>query len=1200
MSQNGMEMMNVKNQQGKVQENDKESINKWAWDIMDAYFRQPRVFVQHHLQSFNYFVAKQIEQIVQEYSESPKSILYADYNKNLGKYEYEYHIKLKNVQISNPVIQEVNSATRVLFPNEARVRDFVYLAQLKVDIYHYLIQNSREGPDRKDFPPLLGHPFTKLPILVQSEFCNLAKIPESIRHELGECPYDQGGYFIINGNERTLIMQERKAENIVHVFKQGKGNHRYSHKAEIKSVSEDMPFLEKPCEVKLTAKDTGSGRTILVKIKEIRTDLPVMIVFRACGFLTDKEIADVILYDVHPDQMESFHEIMRPSFMEAVNITDSKHAYEYISRFASGTRFQHDPSIRWMLIQDILRNEFLPHMGTSLRAKGMFLGYMVRRLLQGALFDIYDERDSFIHKRISSAGHLMAQLFRGNFSKLMREVESYARTDLNKHNFTDLAEGLNKKFKTTVISAGLKSALRTGNWGVKNVSAPGAPIPTGVSQVVKRLSHMSFMSHLRQVKAPLEKTNKSVDPRMLNGTHWGMMDPADTPEGASIGLVKHLSMFATITVPSPSEVVIEHLYEIGMLELEDIAATDLRKYIKVFLNGAWIGVHPDPAEFVNQCREWRRTGVFHLHTGIHWDIRKQLVYIFTDAGRMVRPLMIVEDNKTCMTLEVAEALRSGAIQWLNLFTTNNPSGKAIVEYIDSMESDGIMIAMSPRDLEENKKTNPTYMKYTHMEIHPTTMFASSTATLPFAEHNQSPRVVYGCAQSKQAVGLFATNYQRRMDNESHVLYYPERPIVQTKLTTYLRYNDMPYGMNAVVAICTYSGYNQEDSIILNQTSLDRGLFVSAKFQTYTAKEQKNQAALEDEKFCKPQKYHPDTGGLLKTLDIRSDVAFDKLQDNGFVKPGTYVKEGDALIGKVIPVKTSGEYEVKFRDASTYVKKNEEGMVDWVFVGLDDQGYKFGKVRIRSERVPQIGDKFTSRSAQKGTCGITYKQEDMPFNHMGISPDMIVNPHAYPKRMTIGQLIECIMGKTATSLGTAMDGTPFQKISLEAIGDILQNKFGWDRYGNEVLYNGRTGQQMDCTVFMGPTYYLRLKHMVADKIHSRSTGPNVSLTRQPSEGRARDGGFRIGEMERDVMLAHGTLQFLKERMFDTSDKFFVYLCKQSGYIAAVNPEKGVYKSLYQPSNTTDFIKVQIPYASKLFIQELLSMGLSARLDTEELA
>ena len=475
---------------------------------------------------------------------------------------------------------------------------------------------------------------------------------------------------------------------------------------------------------------------------------------------------------------------------------------------------------------------------------------------------------------------------------------------------------------------------------------------------------------------------------------------------------------------------------------------------------------------------------------------------------------------------------------------------------------------------------------THCEIHPYLILGAIASTIPFPDHNQSPRNTYQSAMGKQAIGICATNFSTRMDTISHILYYPQKPLVVTKSMKYLNTSNMPSGINATIAIATYTGYNQEDSVLMNKSAVDRGLFLSGHLKTYKEEEKKNQNSGDEEKFCIPNKNN--------TFNYKL-ANYDKLNPSGIVKENIHVQPGDVIIGKTIPHKKKLK-DNSYKDNSIVLKNNEGGSVYKVYEGRNGDGYKFCKVQIKNERYAEIGDKFSSRHGQKGTVGMLYRQEDMPFTKDGIVPDIIVNPHAIPSRMTIGQLIECILGKSGTLLGMEGDSTPFTDLDPKKISDILSNYCGFEEYGNEVLYNGLTGEQLIVNIFIGPTFYQRLKHMVIDKYHSRSTGPVVLLTRQPAEGRTRDGGLRFGEMERDCIISHGASAFLKERLLDVSDNYKVFVCKSCNMIGSVNEKKNIYKCDHC-SNTTKFSEIRLPYACKLLLQELISMSIVPRLITD---
>jgi len=702
-----------------------------------------------------------------------------------------------------------------------------------------------------------------------------------------------------------------------------------------------------------------------------------------------------------------------------------------------------------------------------------------------------------------------------------------------------------------------------------------------VSQVLNRYTYASTLSHLRRCNTPLGREGKIAKPRQLHNTHWGMVCPAETPEGQACGLVKNLALMACISVGSYSAPVIEFLEEWGLESLEDNAHSST-PCTKVFVNGVWMGVHRDATHLVETIITLRRKDDISPEVSVVRDIRERELRLYTDAGRVCRPLFIVEKQKLALKKEHIRYLNAGVMPGPVIegkppttveFKWETMVKSGIIELLDAEEEETVMISMTPEDLENSRlqqrgldphandgdfdpaqrlKAGINSHTWTHCEIHPSMILGICASIIPFPDHNQvcvchqtpylcsrlnqSPRNTYQSAMGKQAMGIYLTNFLIRMDTMANILYYPQKPLATTRSMEYLKFRELPAGQNAIVAILCYSGYNQEDSVIMNQSSIDRGLFRSIYYRSYMDLEKKS-GIQQLEEFEKPTRDN--------TLRMKHGT-YDKLEADGLIAPGTGVVGEDIIIGKTAPIPPESEELGQRtrthtrRDVSTPLKSTENGIVDQVLITTNSEGQKFVKVRVRSTRIPQIGDKFASRHGQKGTIGITYRQEDMPFTAEGIVPDIIINPHAIPSRMTIGHLVECLLSKVATLIGNEGDATPFTDLTVESVSTFLRQK-GYQSRGLEVMYHGHTGRKLQAQIYLGPTYYQRLKHMVDDKIHSRARGPVQILTRQPVEGRSRDGGLRFGEMERDCMISHGIAGFLKERLFEASDAYRLHVC-----------------------------------------------------------
>ena len=1203
--------------------------------ILDVYFKQSngRQIIAHQIESFNNFMDGYIPEVVTMVNpltvrgspevalSGPRSALASATglstsaaNALMGhipdgattaqntlhiplQHEYEVSLEFENTSLRKPTIFENNGAVLPMMPNDARQRNLTYASPLFVDVRvtTTFIDHTKGGQRTSRVRLFPNVHLGKIPVMVGSKYCLLHDQKHLHPSTLGECAEDLGGYFIVQGGERVIISQERMSENRPFVFRNNRNPTKEVEVIEVKSIGPDNDQVPKNNAVKIMYHPKNPQIWLLkATMPRIKTEIPLWILFKALGIQNDKEIRDLIL---GPDGDTVYDSVINESTMESQDITSKETALAWLSQHIHSWSSK---SQRPLVIQDILNQELFPHIGLteeSLYAKACFLAHITRKVLWVNSARIpNDDRDGYPNKRVDMPGFLLANLFRTYFAtKMVKDIRASLAKEIHSgswrasNNWEEILNisNISKIIKSTIVEVGLKTSLATGNFGSAKA---GGPTKIGVSQVLNRLNYISGISHLRRISTPIEKTGKLIPPRKLHNTQWGYICPSETPEGHSVGVVKNMSSTAIVSIYSNPGVTRDFLNSLNVLKpLQQTTAAYKHSHTRVFLNGAWIGMVDvkDSLETLSKLRKAKQCGLIHIHTGIIWKPALKEIWLTTEAGRMLRPLYnaetireIAKDKKRKLLKELMDHT-----DWETLLLWESPKHNFLVEYIDPGETEGCYIAMTPENAIEDGS-------YTHVELHPSTILGTLASNIPFPDHNQSPRNSYQAAMGKQAMGMYALNFQERFDALAHLLCYPQVPFVSPFMSKFYGAQEMPSGQNIIVAIMTYTGYNQEDSIMINRGSLERGLFRSIFYRTYKDEERKNQSSGEEERFDRPD--------ASQTKQMKN-ANYTKLGADGFVPENVYVGNDDILIGKVVPLRVATGMVVpagtkKYRDVSRTMRNNETGYVDRIYRNRNGEGYSLAKVRVRQDRIPEIGDKFSSRHGQKGTVGMILNAEDMPQTASGLIPDIIINPHCIPSRMTIAQLMETLLGKIGAELGCLGDGTPFNEVTLPNLEKILRDHLGLEPHGNEVLYNGYTGRQMETSIYMGPCYYQRLRHCSADKLHSRSSGPLVMLTRQPAEGRAREGGLRFGEMERDCVAAHGITEFTKERFMECSDLFRCWSCRDCGLIAIANPKEGIWHCK-GCGNTTNFSAIEIPYAYKLLLQELETMNITSRILTQ---
>tara|TARA_B100000674_G_scaffold135649_1_gene105246 strand:+ start:418 stop:3669 length:3252 start_codon:yes stop_codon:yes gene_type:complete len=1014
-----------------------------------------------------------------------------------------------------PMIIEADSVSRSVLPYECRTRKLTYSGPL------YLSLQAEIEHDGKSITRTLHDVYSgRVPIMIFSDLCHI-KNKES-RYKNLECEYDVGGYFIINGKEKVLITQTGGLINRMMLYQNKK-----SCGVAVDSEKNERKF-------KTTLQYINPKKAVTITFPRLRNEIPVVTVIMALNFSVE-EIKSVFTQDELHMLHGSFNSLptdveearRRVVIREVYNVGDTEEE-------------RLDKALTNMLIPHIELN----NTGNKFNNKGCFLLKMLKELLKVASGQRKaTDRDSLINQRLHSSYKLLSTLF---FQLLINWSESLKK-EFNKL-LVKYKKPLTEKQIIKVVSSnncitdGFTFALATGTFNTKSVNKK---VLKGVAQQLQRNAYIATLSQLRKVSSSIDpEMNKNPAPRHLNGTHWGRICPAETPEGKSVGIERTLATTAYISLET-DPTAIKRVVKQYLLPLN---IKNFSKGIDVYVNGVLLGSTTCHERLISTVKKGRRCGQFEKDVSICFF--HNTVNINTTSGRLCRPLLIVNEGKLVYQNE--------DMGWYSLLR------RGFIEYVDAEEEQTALVANFPEDITPD---------HTHLEISNTLMHGINAGSIPFSDRNPAPRNTFQSAMSKQAQGYYTTNYQWRDDTTSNVLYYTQRPLVETHISKVFNVHKAGSGLNCVVAIMPKEGYGQEDSVIFKKSFIERGGFRASHYSVTEQNSVKN--TKEKTVFCIPE-----------ASKRRKIGNFNKLDHDGIIHTGSKIDKKDCIVGKKFTKTESKKSNNVVYEEDQSEFSSHTGTVESVMVYQGKKGDRGCKIKTRTTQIPKIGDKFSSRHGQKGTIGMIYGEEDMPFTMGGMTPDIIVNPLAIPSRMTIGHVLEMLTGKAIAVSGKEIDGSPFSGLTTEDVGEILHDA-GFQKQGNEMMMNGATGEMLKSTIFIGCIFYQRLKHMVDYKFYARRVGKRNMLTRQPNGGRSAAGGLRFGEMEKNTAGAHGAPGFIRDRLVEVSDKHVMWLCPKC-------KQPALKEGCKRCGNETK--RVVVPWAAHLLFQELASMSLKVNLNT----
>ncbi|MDD5193100.1 MAG: DNA-directed RNA polymerase subunit B'' [Candidatus Nanoarchaeia archaeon] len=1059
--------------------------------------------VESNITSFNNFINFRMQEIIEELNDSLSP-------------EEDIEIKLGKIKIERPQIVEADGSSHLITPTEARIRGLTYAAPLNVEI------TIKQGGQIESQEVEIG----KIPIIVKSEVCNLSNMnkEELIKEYID--PLEPGGYFIINGNERIIVMTEDLAENQPFIEK-SRG------KLMLRLFSKRGSYR-----IPISITDTNEG---IVEVSFSRfKNIPIIIILKALGLTKESEIAKYI-----GKENDSL-------IVNLYEYTAIKNEEDAMMAIAEHTSLQGTKKEILDRIKQRLDSYFLPHIGLKKEhriEKAITLCKFIKQFfIAKENPENLTDKDHYANKRVRMSGDLLADLFRINMNIFLRDIVHSLQKIQKRKKFYSIKTIA----KSTLFTHRVESAIATGNWIGER---------TGVTQNMDKTNYLAILSQLQRVSSMLPGEQENFLARTLHPTHYGRFCPVETPEGTEIGLRKNLAILTKISTRADidDEKLIKILANLGVKREVEGNGND------IFLNGRFIGNTDNCERLIKDLKEKRRRGELPIELSIRYNKSLDNVILSTEVGRIMRPLIVAENGKSRLNADHINALRNGSINWNDLLKNG------VIEYLDTAEEENSLVALDEKEITD---------EHTHLQIDRIDLLGVVTSLVPYINYNSCAKLIKGSKSYKQALGLYAANFLCRIDTDVNILHYPQKPIVRSFV--YDTLNVHPAGQNVVVAVLTHDGYNMEDALILNKGSVDRGFARSTYYRPYTSVELNYAGGLKDE-VCIPEK---DVSGY------RTEESYKYLEDDGIVFPEAAMRSGEVVIGKISPPKFLSEVReisVKAKnESSSVIRQEEEGTVESVFITEDGQGNKVIRVKTRDLRKPELGDKFATPHGQKGVVGAIIPENDVPFTSRGIRPDIIFNPHSIPGRMSVGYLVELLAGKVGCLNGKIIDGTGFSGQKIEDLEEQLK-ELGFREDGKETVYNGITGRMMNLKIYVGDMYYLKLKYMVANKLHARASGKVTLLTRQPIEGRAKGGALRLGEMEQQALVAHGASLLLKER-YD-SDKVILHICSKCGSVAIEDTLRN--KLICSMCNSQEIEPVEVSYAFKLLVDEIQSLHIRTK-------